>query len=149
MGEFAALALAEKHKSPAEQVECHLLLAALYFGMGRAEDSGQQIKHALDLSANTAPPGRVLTFPTERLRNLVGASSVQQLIDSAMIQAAACGEQHDLMGYVQLTALVAAMMSYDSNGDGAVALLTSVADNLENDEQAIEAAVLRKHAEKP
>ena len=109
----AAMRIADTHASRPEQLESLLLSATLWRGRGRIEASNRCLQAAIGLSPLATPPARPLTFPTERLRNLVGQTTVAELIEGASELARDCGHAGYLMGYVQIVALVATLHAFE------------------------------------
>lgn len=141
----ACLNLADRHESRPEQVESLLLQASLVRGQNDAVSAHLLLRRALELSPEATPPAPPLEFPTERLRNVVGCSTVGELIDACMDTARHCGAASDLMGYVQLTAIVAALMDFDGRPDEARELLRNISSGLFEGGQQTASAVLRTH----
>ena len=141
----AAVELADAHQSVTEQVESLLLMGTLQRGQGRREEARRLLERALALSSELGTPHPMAPFPTERLRGLVGSESMDQLIDRAIELAGSCGAQHDLMGYVQLTTLVAALLDMAGQSRRARETLDQVASTLEAHGVPEEAGVVRWH----
>ena len=153
MGEFetavlrfnSAMELADKYESRSEQVESYLLLGSLYRGQGQREKAQIYLKKAETVAALLAPFPHHFRFPTERLRNLVGCQDLGELLDNATVLAGECGADGDLMGYVQLTTIVAALTEITEGTAGATAILSTVAQSLKQGEQNDAALVLERH----
>jgi tetratricopeptide (TPR) repeat protein len=140
-----AISLAEKHQSKPEQIEALLLLATLVRGQGDRHTAHAHIERVQGLSKQAELSTVVRTFPTERVRNLVGCTSLDDLVRRARALARDCGSQGDLMGYVQLTALVATVLDIDGKSGEACALLQTVWEVLEADGYNEVGALLRNH----
>ncbi len=143
----AAMQLADTHESRPEQVESQLLMGSLCRGQGDRVAAHQHLKRALTLSKDLSPPMTYLHFPTERLRNLIGCADASETIDAATELARDCGGRGDLMGYVQLTSIVAALVDFDGRPGEAKDMLTQVSAGLEEGGQSQAALVLRQHLE--
>ena len=141
----AAMKLADRHSSRPEQVESLLLMGSLFRGQGKVEEAHALLRRALKLSGQVRQPVGYLAFPTERLRNLVGHTGVQETMDAATELARDCGVVGDLMGYVQLTVIVASLLDLDGRLGEARAMLQSVASGLSEGGQELTADVLRLH----
>lgn len=141
----AAMELANKHRSRPEQVESLLLMGSLTLGLGRRVDAHSHLRRALALSERLPPAPTYLAFPTERLRNMVGRGSAAEMIGVATELARDCGAIGDLMGYVQLTVVVSAMIDYDGRTLAAVEMLGQVASGLAEGGQEKASNVLRRH----
>ncbi len=141
----AAMQLAHKHRSRPEKVESLLLMGSLCRGQGKKTTAHGHLKQAIALSGQLSSPPSYLVFPTERLRNLVGCGSAQELIQRATDLARDCGAVGDLMGYVQLTTLVAALTDHEDGPLKAIQMLEQVSAGLEEGGQATAAGVLRRH----
>ena len=140
----AAMRLADAHASRTEQVESLLLLGTLMRGRGKARHARELLEKAIALSAKLDPPRHELGFPTERLRNLVGVPTAAEMVDAATELARDCGSQGDLMGYVQITAIVAALHDLQGRTDDGRGVLAVVSESLALSGHP-EAEVLRKH----
>ena len=141
----AAMALADKHSSGTEQVESLLLMGSLCRGLGDAKTAAQHLDRALKLSASLNPPVQKVNFPTERLRNLVGRATAEDMSDTAVELAGDCGAAGDLMGYVQLTAIVAALTERVSGIADARLMLQNVAAGLDASGHPEAGSVVTKH----
>ena len=141
----AAMQLADKHASVPEQVTSLLLMGSLCRGQNDPVNAFQYLSRAIALSGEAMPPQRALTFPTERLRNLVGRGSAEELMDGARDLAGDCGRDGDLMGYVQLTTVVAALMDHAGQGAEALDMLQTVMNRLDEGEQPEAVSVLRRY----
>ncbi|MFT5430571.1 MAG: tetratricopeptide (TPR) repeat protein [Myxococcota bacterium] len=141
----AAASLADAHQSTAEQVESLLLIGSLARGRGDQPVARVALEQAVALSAEAALPLIALNFPTERLRNLMGYHSGIEMLEACITLARDCGSEGDLMGYVQLTAIAAALTDLVHGVDAARALLTAVNDGLTGNEYSTAAAVVARH----
>ena len=141
----AAMQLADAHESRPEQVESLLLMGSLLLGQGDRRQAHEHLRRAIALSAELDPPLHALSFPTERLRNVVGRRTTAEMIDAATELAWHCGAENDLMGYVQLTAIVASLIDLDGRPAEARDMLEEVAVGLEGGGQAEAATVVRRH----
>ena len=140
-----AISLAQKHQSNPEQIQVLLLLASLVRGQGDRDTAHAHLERAQGLSKQSESATVSRTFPTERVRNLVGCTSLDDLVRRARALARDCGSQGDLMGYVQLTALVATVLDLDGKSGEACALLQTVWEVLEADGYNEMAALLQSH----
>ena len=143
----AALTLAESHKSRPEQVECLLQLACVKRAFGSVTDVQELVAKALERSKDLEPPSSPMTFPTEHFRNLAGAKNVDDLIDAATEDARACGGRGDLMGYIQLTILVATLLNAGDRNEECLALIDVVAESFEELGQEAGVELLKHYRE--
>ncbi len=67
------------------------------------------------------------------------------MIDGAVELARDCGSKGDLMGYVQLTAIVASLIDFDGRTPEAKEMLGNVASGLSEGGQTQAARVVRQH----
>ena len=141
----AALRLAVRHDSPAEQMDAHLLRAVLLRVVGQPAAAAEALRAALRISADLPAPALPRSFPLERLRNLAGCEDVATAIDAATMLAHGCGAVGDLMGYVQLVALVAALLDLDGRTHEAASLLSEVGSGLARGGQRDAAALVQRH----
>jgi tetratricopeptide (TPR) repeat protein len=153
MGEFetaslrfkSAMELADQHTSRSEQVESYLLLGSLCRSQGQTKEAHAFLKKAQKVAAQLAPFPHHFSFPAERLRNLVGCQDREELVSSAIALASECGASGDLMGYVQITAIVAALCDLQGDNKRAVAILKQVSASLKQGGQSDASLVLEKH----
>jgi len=143
----AALSLAERQDATSEQITCHLLLAALNRGLGQRAKAKKHLTTAFKRTKKTAAETGDWAFPTERMRNLVGCGDLDALGRQARILARDCGTQGDLIGYAQLTALVATVLDLQEKAGEAAALLQTVWEVLEADGYETAGKLLRTHRE--
>ncbi len=139
----AALSLASGEQAMPEQISCHLLLSTLNRGLGLRNEAQKHCQAAFKLAKHTPACEESWTFPTERMRNLVGCTDLDSLGRQARIVARDCGSQGDLIGYAQLTALVSTVLDLQDKSGEAAALLQTVWEVLEADGYTAAGQLLR------
>ncbi|MBT9557284.1 MAG: hypothetical protein IV100_14690 [Myxococcales bacterium] len=141
----SAGALALRHGAAAEAQSALLLEASVFRGLGKAGPATERLLLALKQGEQAVAPTRMLSFPTERLRNLAGQHDNEALVDQAMELARDCGASGDLLGYIQLCAVVATLLDHDGRTDAAAAVLADVERGLRQSDQAEAAHLVHRH----
>jgi hypothetical protein len=143
-----ALTLAERHQAVDACIATKLVFCAI--SRARSQSPVGWLEDVLSMAGTSLPlrsRWRTHRYITERLIRLVSARSYAELSKLVGEQATSCGADRDLLGYLILVSIAAAVEDAAGRLDSSKSLLVHVTERLREQDQLDASKVLQLHKE--